>query len=134
MTDALPITVANFNNYLAGKKLMAAHCNACGATFVPPRAICAACHSEDMTWVEMSGKGKLAAFTSINIGSTQMIEEGFDRDNPYWTGIVELEEGPKVSARLSGFSEPSPDLIGTPVTVDFVERGDKTYLGFKAAS
>jgi len=91
-----------------------------------------------MEWVEMKGKGKLAAFTTIYVGPTFMIEEGYDRNNPYCTGVVELEEGPGISARILGVDAKKPEeiKIGTPLVVDFVERGEgeakRTYLAFKA--
>ena len=94
---------------------------------------------EELEWVEVSGKGKLAAFTSIYIAPTFMIEQGFDRNHPYLTGIGELEEGPKISARLLGFDAAHPEQakIGTPLRVTFLEHGEgdekKTYLAFSAA-
>jgi uncharacterized OB-fold protein len=90
-----------------------------------------------MEWVEMKGKGRLAAFTTIAVAPTLMIEEGYGRDKPYCTGVVELEEGPKISARLLGVDAMSPDEIkvGTPLAIDFVERGEgeekKTFLAFR---
>lgn len=137
-TTARPFTAAAFNQYLAEKKLMAAKCTKCGGSFVPPRAICPKCHSEALEWVETSGKGKLAAFTVIYSGPTFMVEQGFDKKNPYVSGIVELEEGTRISARITGvnMSKPEEIKIGTPLDVDFVEFGEgeakKTYLAFKA--
>jgi uncharacterized OB-fold protein len=67
-----------------------------------------------------------------------MAEQGFDRKNPYVSGIVELEEGTSISARITGLdaSKPAEIKIGTPLSVDFVEFGEgetkKTYLAFKA--
>jgi uncharacterized OB-fold protein len=91
-----------------------------------------------MEWIETSGQGKLVAFTVILSGPTFMIEQGFDRRNPYISGIVELEEGTRISARITGMdpTKPTEIKIGTPLTVDFVEFGEgekkKTYLAFKA--
>jgi len=91
-----------------------------------------------MEWAEMKGKGKLAAFTTIAIAPTLMLEEGYGRDNPYCTGVVELEEGPKISARILGVDAKKPEeiKIGTPLAVDFVERGEgegkRTFLAFRA--
>jgi uncharacterized OB-fold protein len=87
--------------------------------------------------VDIKGKGKLAAYAVVSVGAPMMAEEGFDRNNPYCSGVVELEEGPKVSARLLGFDLASPDKIkiGTPVSLEFVERGEgeekKSFLAFK---
>ena len=131
-------TSASFNQFLGEKKLMASKCTKCGALYLPPRPLCIKCFSSEMEWVEMKGKGKLAAFTTIYVGPTFMMEEGYDRNNPYCTGVVELEEGPGISARILGVDAKKPEeiKIGTPLVVDFVERGEgeakRTYLAFKA--
>ena len=137
-TMARPFSAAAFDQYIAGHKLIAARCTKCGGLYVPPRAICPKCHSEELEWVETSGKGKLSAFTVIYSGPTFMVDQGFDRKNPYVSGIVELEEGTRISARINGMdpNEPAEIKIGTPLNVDFVEFGEsetrKTYLAFKA--
>ena len=67
----------------------------------------------------------------------QVVEQGFDRKNPYVSGIVELEEGGFISARITGLdiSKPEEIKVGAPLTVDFLEFGEgdakKTYLAFK---
>jgi uncharacterized OB-fold protein len=136
-TTVRPFSAAAFDQYLAEHKLMAARCAKCGGVYAPPRAICPKCRSEEMEWVETSGRGKLAGFTVIYSGPTFMVEQGFDRKTPYVSGIVELEEGGFISARITGLdvSKPAEIKIGTPLTVDFVEFGEgdakKTYLAFK---
>ena len=138
ITFLRPFSAAAFDQYIAEHKLMAARCTKCGGMYVPPRAICPKCQSEELEWVETSSRGKLAAFTVILSGPTFMIEQGFDRKNPYVSGIVELEEGVRISARITGLdvSKPAEIKIGTPLNVDFVEFGEgegkKTYLAFKA--
>lgn len=128
---------ASFYQFLGEKKLVASKCKECGALYLPPKPMCTSCYSDEMEWAEMKGKGKLAAFTTIAVASTLMIEEGYGRDNPYCTGVVELEEGPKISARILGVDPKKPEEIkvGTPLTVEFVERGEgeekKTFLAFR---
>jgi uncharacterized OB-fold protein len=67
-----------------------------------------------------------------------MNEEGFGRDKPYLTGIVELEEGVRISARLLGLDPGRPDQIelGTPVQVEYLKIGQgedlRPQLAFKA--
>lgn len=140
MTDAVtkPFSVVAFNQFLAAHQLMAARCVDCGSLALPPRAICPACRSKHMEWVAVSGKGKLAAFTVIYIAPTFMIEQGYGREKPYVSGIVELDEGPRVSAHILGLDALHPETIqiGTPLVVDFIDyvSGDKThtYLAFRA--
>jgi len=90
-----------------------------------------------MEWIEMKGKGKLAAFTCIAIGPPLMAKEGYDRKHPYVSGVVELEEGLKVVARIEGVdgSKPETIKIGTPLQVEFLHRGKgsnlTTFLTFR---
>lgn len=132
-----PFTAAGFNALLAEKKLMATRCTACGGLYLPPRAICPRCHTAGLEWVVLSGKGRLAAFTSIFIGPTFMNNLGFSRKKPYVTGIVELEEGVKISARILGVDAARPEeiQIGTPLTAEFLEQGEgeahKIVLAFR---
>lgn len=137
-TSVRPLSAASFDLYLAEHKLMAARCKQCSGVYVPPRAICPKCHSEELEWIETSGKGRLAAFTVIYSGPTFMVEQGFDRKNPYVSGVVELEEGARISARITGLdpTKPTDIQIGTTLSVDFVEFGEdqakKTCLAFRA--
>jgi len=137
-SELRPFTAASFDQFLNEKRLMASRCAACGALHLPPRAICPRCHGETLEWVETSGRGRLAAFTSIYLGSRAMSAEGYGRDNPYCSGIVELEEGVKISARILGVDAKNPASIqiGAPLTAEFVERSGgeerKTLLAFRA--
>ncbi len=65
----------------------------------------------------MEGVGRLVAFTSISIGPPSMVQQGYGRDNPYCTGVVELKEKTRVVARLKGVDSLNPDTIkvGLPV-------------------
>ncbi len=137
MTESRPFTAASFNRYLSEGKLMASYCPDSDRLYLPPRAICPQTYSDRMEWRALSGRGTLAAFTSIYVGPAAMNAEGYDRDNPYCTGIVALEEGVSISAFLLGVDARNPEAIvtGTPLAVDFVERGDgearRTYLAFR---
>jgi len=132
-----PFTSVSFNQFLSERRLMGSKCHKCGAVYVPPRPLCPACHGEAMEWVEMQGRGRLGAYTTVHIGPKLMIEEGYDRNNPYCTGIVELAEGPRISARILGVDARNPENIeiGTPLTVEFLKRGEgeekRTFLAFR---
>ncbi|KAA3664494.1 MAG: Zn-ribbon domain-containing OB-fold protein [Chloroflexi bacterium] len=127
----------SFQTFLSEGKLMGARSKATGKIFVPPRPIDPETHSDEMEWVELSGKGELAAFTAVYIGPNAMIEAGYDRKNPYLTGVVKLDEGPMISAQILGLESAKPEIshIGTPLTVTFIERGEeeekRTFLAFE---
>ncbi len=132
--ETRPFTHAAFNAFLNEGKLMASRCN--DKLYLPPRAICPETFSDQMEWVELSGKGKLVAFTCVHIAPTAMLEQGYDRNNPYCTGIVELDEGVKISAQILGVDASQPETIeiGTPLAVEFVERQgtEQKFLAFRA--
>ena len=131
---------AAYNRFIAEGKLMGSKCQKCGSMYVPPRPICPKCHARETKLVEMKGKGKLVAYSVITVGTPLMIEEGFDREHPYCSGVVELEESTRVTARILGVDVMNPDQIkiGTPVVVEYQERvhgGErKTFLAFRAVS
>lgn len=104
-------TATSFQMFLNEGRLMGARCVDTGEIFVPPRPMCPRTHSTRMEWVELSGLATLLTFTSIYIGTTAMIEAGFDRQHPYCSGIVELVEGPRISAQIMGFDPAQPQEI-----------------------
>jgi len=132
-----PFNDISYERFLSEEKLMGSRCSKCGVLSVPPRSICINCHGSEMEWVEMKGKGRLVAFTSIAIGPPFMIKEGYDRKHPYVCGVVELEEGVRVVARIEGVdgSKPETIKIGTPLQVEFLHRGEgansTTFLAFR---
>lgn len=127
----------SFYHYLGEGRLMGSRCQDCGALHLPPRSLCPACFGDEMEWEPMVGKGRLVAFTTIHIAPTAMIEAGHGRENPYCTGIVQLEGGPSISAQILGvdLSRPEEIQIGMPLRVTYVERGEgdgrRTFLGFE---
>jgi uncharacterized OB-fold protein len=131
-----PFSDISYEQFLDEERLMGSRCKTCGTLFVPPRPICIRCHGTDMIWVETEGRGKLSAFTCIAIGPPFMIAEGYDRKYPYCSGVVELDEGVRVVARIEGVDATKPEgiKVGMPLTVRFLHRGEgdkrKTYLAF----
>jgi uncharacterized OB-fold protein len=123
MSEEKEITIQNYLEFINGKKLMGSKCQKCNATYVPPRKLCIECNSTDLDWIEMSGKGKLAAFSCIGVGTTFMAEKGYSMKKPYCFSVIELEEGPMVSGQLIGVDESKPETIsiGTPVKLSFIE-------------
>jgi hypothetical protein len=132
-----PFSDISYEQFLNEEKLMGSRCKECGALYAPPRPICIKCYGTEMEWVQMKGKGRLAAFTCISVGPPFMIAEGYDRKNPYCSGVVELEEGVRVVARIEGFNTNKPETIkiGTPLTVEYLHRGEgenlTTFLAFR---
>ena len=122
---------------LGERKLVGSRCKSCGKHYFPARPMCPDCHGKEMEPMELSGKGKLAAYSVIYINTTAMIQAGFDRKNPYCAAVVHLDEGPSICAQVIGADVAHPETlkIGSPVTATFIDRGEgearKTFLGFK---
>ena len=96
---------------LRGRRLATTRCRACGSLRFPPRAWCPGCLAEDLEWVALSGRGRLAAFT------TQ--ETALRFAAPEVIGLVDLDEGVRVLSAIAGRYE---DLsIGDAVSVEFIE-------------
>lgn len=130
-------TGASFYEFLNEHKLMGSRCKVCQEVYAPPRPVCAHCPAGEIEWVELSGKGKLVAYTVVHIAPTTMLEAGYGRKNPYCSGVVELEEGPRISAQILGVDVTHPESIkiGMSMTMTFVERGagdtNQTFLAFE---
>ena len=132
-----PFSDISYGQFLNEEKIMGTKCKKCDALYAPPRPICIKFHSSEMDWVEMKGEGKLSAFTCIAVGPPFMIAEGYNRKNLYISGVVELEEGVRVDARIEGVDGNRPEEIkvGMSMKAKFLHRGEgedsKTYLAFE---
>ncbi len=129
-------STAFYNNLRDQKKLVGVKCRTCGHLSPEPRSMCPECHGFDMEWHQFSGKAKLNTFTCISIVPVAMAAKGYGRDNPYCTGIVTLEEGPRISARINGVDGANPQSIktGMDVVLDLEDLDeDAPSVAFKPA-
>lgn len=130
-------TIKSYLDYLSEKKLMGSKCKDCGETYVPVRKLCIKCNKANMKWTEMSGNGKIAAFTTITVGTPFFVEKGYNRNRPYCFSVIKLDEGPMISGQLIGVDESKPETIniGMPVKATFIEtdlKGEsRVDLGFE---
>jgi uncharacterized OB-fold protein len=113
MSTQAPFTIEQFYKHLAQGKLMAGKCRKCGKIHLPPRPLCDNCFSQEFTWIEISGKGKLLTYTVIHVAPQQ-----FQAMAPYAVGIVQLENGLKIPGMITAI--PHEQLrIGMDLTIDF---------------
>ena len=118
------------------KQLTGVRCNNCGHLSPEARPMCPDCHSFDVEWHPFSGRAKLSTFTCISIVPDYMGKKGYGRDKPYCTGIVALEEGPRISAFISGVDGTNPQSIrtGMDMVLDVEDLDpDHPYLAFRPA-
>jgi uncharacterized OB-fold protein len=134
-----PFNDIAYNQFLNEEKLMGCRCLKCGERYVPPRPLCVKCFSPELEWIQMKKNGRLVAFTCIAIAPPFMIAQGFNRKRPYISGVVELDEGGRVDARIEGIDPFTPELIriGMSMRAVFIHRRNvevpETYLAFEPA-
>ena len=128
---------ASFNAFLTEeKRLMGVRCRSCGYLSAEARPMCRSCHSKEVEWFEFSGQGALSAFTCISIVTNAMGAKGYGRDNPCCSGIVTLEEGPRISALIMGVDGSNPQDIKSemPVVLDLSDLDPESpALAFRPA-
>ena len=128
-----------FFRALESGELIGSKCLDCGEVSIPQREICPVCHSDHIEIENFSGKGKLVAYTVISVPPVKMAKAGYDGKNPYCVGIVELEEGPRISAQVLDMDIAHPEAIeiGTELQMTTIQREEdgvqKSYLAFKPA-
>ncbi|MBI3667246.1 MAG: OB-fold domain-containing protein [Acidobacteria bacterium] len=82
------------------------HCSACGKAYVARPVYCR-CGSQEFRAGEASGKGCVYSCTTLYAAA-----EKFEKDLPFQIAIIELDDGPRLTARISG----RPVEIGDAVT------------------
>jgi len=78
--------------------LLIQRCRTCGRYQFYPRGHCVHCFAPDPEWTAASGRGRLHTFSVVH--RTPNAE--FAADCPYVLAIVELDEGPRMTARITG--------------------------------
>ena len=95
-------------------RLLGSRCRACGEYFFPRRVVCARCLAEDTQNVELSPRGTLYTWTYVYfpLFGTKRADHG----GGYGVGQIDLPEGPRVQAVLSG--EPGVFHIGMEMEIE----------------
>jgi len=97
----------------ATPRLLGSGCPACGEVLFPRRTVCARCLHVGLEDVELGPRGTLHTWTYVHVpffGSRRADAGG------YGVGQVDLPEGPRVQAVLSGGREDF--RIGMPMTLE----------------
>lgn len=84
-------------------------CGSCNEKIFPPRNVCPSCSAEAKTTYTFSGKGEVYSYTTIYDAP-----EGYTGMTPYTVALIELAEGPLVTAQLTDVDNGKVQ-IGTPV-------------------
>ena len=90
-----------------------------------PRPISIKTGKANLEWRQASGRGKLYSFTVVHVPGA-----GFEDRVPYVIGLVELEEGVRIVANMTGL-QPEEAKIGLPVRLTWEPVGDTNYYAFE---
>lgn len=88
--------------------LRARGCAECGKVWVESGPTCPFCGAEGGSEVTLSGRGRLVSWTVIRVAPARYAAEA-----PYAVGLLQLDEGPRLTARLAG--DPERLAAGQPV-------------------
>lgn len=88
--------------------------------YFPPREICPVTHKKATEEVALSGKGKIIASAIVHVPP-----ERHELNHPFSIAIIELVEGPKVTAEIVGV-DPETVRVGMPVKAAFRKYGSDT--------
>ena len=95
-------------------RLTGSACETCKTNYFPTRKLCPKCRRKGkIVMKQFSGKGKIYSFTEVTAGPA-----GFELEVPYVLAIVELAEGPRLTAQVVGVSEKDVS-IGASVEMIF---------------
>ena len=110
-------------------KFLLRHCNACGRDHYYPRPFCPSCWSDDVSWKEASGRGRLYTYSIVHVNDLPPFAERV----PYVAAVVELDEGPRVMTNVEGVA--FEDLrVDMPLVVEFKPISDDVTIPvFRAA-
>ncbi len=119
--------VNDFIDYLEEGKIMGSRCKECGLVFFPPRADCYKCFSSDMEWFEVTGNGKLMAYSKLKYAPI-----GFDEDLPYCIAVLDYGDY-KIFGRIaSGIPDDEIKLgMEMKTEVNTLPNGQLNYVFHK---
>lgn len=110
-------------------RLVLQKCNHCGRFFYPISPACPYCLSDDFTWTEVSGRGRVMSWIVYH----KVFFPAFADRIPYNVAHVELEEGPRLTANILECR--NEDIaMGMPVEACFEKVTDEiTLVQFRPA-
>jgi uncharacterized protein len=125
LPEVTPVTEPFWDAAAKGKLLMQ-KCAECGAWVWCPRPVCGECGGDKLAWTGLSGRGEVFAFTVIREVVGRALR-GFEKDIPYVTAWIDLDEGPRICSNIVGCPVESVK-IGMPVEVLFEEARNGIFL------
>jgi uncharacterized OB-fold protein len=129
LPQATPDT-QEFWDGLRRHELRIQRCRDCSQYYFYPRPFCPHCHSQNVEWRSVSGKGKLHTYVIVHRGNPAF-------ETPYVIAMIELDEGAKMMTNIVGLDDPTPDKLPVDAPVEIVYddvNDDVTLATFRLAS
>src|SRR5690606_8098899 len=114
-----------FWNACRERRLLLRHCRSCGAITFYPRAFCPNCWSDDVEWVDASGRATLYTWSVVHRNDLPPFNERV----PYVAAVVDLEEGPRMMTNVVDADHESL-RVGMDLVVTFRAEADGIVLPF----
>ena len=99
-------------------RLVGEICEQCGSKLFPPRDVCPECEAPAKTPFTFSGRGEVYSYSTV-----YNPPRGFEEFAPYPVAMVQLEEGPLVTAQLT---DVDMDQVSIGMPVEMVTRKVRT--------
>lgn len=104
-------------------KLIIQYCSDCKTHQFYPRIFCMNCFSDQINWVEASGKGKVYSYSVVHKTSIKEMKDKV----PYIIALIDLEEGVRLMSHLVDTDEKEIS-VGMDVSVIFREQIEEYKL------
>jgi uncharacterized OB-fold protein len=116
--------IQEFKDNLKKGELIGIKCSACESINVYPNFHCSNCRNASLEKIKLSGKGKLITYTILHA-----VPARFKENIPLIIGLVEFEEGGRISAHL----DVSQDELSVGIKLEaiFQEKDGRIILKFK---
>lgn len=121
MTDYLkplpksdPVTAPFWESVSRGR-MEIQRCDGCSKFVFYPRALCPSCGSRALSWIPVSGHGRIYSMTIVH----RPTNAAFKADGPYVVAIVQLDEGCRMMSNVVG-ANVSPDDVRIGMHVEIV--------------
>jgi uncharacterized protein len=104
------------------RRVVVPECRSCSSFHWPPGRVCPRCHSRDIGWAQVEGRGRLWSYAVYH----RALAGDLGPPVPYAVGLVELPEGPRLIGRIT--SPIDACRVGAAVEPVFEDASDEVTL------
>lgn len=98
-------------------------CDDCGHYQFYPRIFCTQCSSKQVSWVAVTGRGRVRSFTICR----HAVSKAYAAEAPYVVALIQLEEGPTMMSNVVQ-CDVQDVKVGMPVEVMFEEWSEEISI------